>query len=341
MPSDALRLDRAQGCLVGVALGDAMGMPGELWPRAQVKAHFGWIDRFLPGPDGHFVVDGFAAGQVTDDTQQTLMLAEAILSAGGVVRADTVAQHLVAWADRVGATEGNFLGPSSARAIQKLREGADPRTTGRGGATNGAAMRIAPVGIVRSSSDLEALVDAVVEATVMSHDTNVAVAGASLVAGVISAALDAPGGPVDQDAIADRLQFGLRAAAVGLGRGEQVVAASVIERCMLAREIALSTGDDEAFLQRLYDVVGASVATPESVPAAVGLLVRGAADPYRVAVLAANLGGDTDTIGAIATGMAGAISGLSAIPADLATTLETVNGITLETMAGRLLEVRA
>ncbi|XNM60485.1 ADP-ribosylglycohydrolase [Escherichia coli] len=27
-----------------------MGMPSELWPRSRVKAHFGWIDRFLPGP---------------------------------------------------------------------------------------------------------------------------------------------------------------------------------------------------------------------------------------------------------------------------------------------------
>ncbi|MGH3748360.1 MAG: ADP-ribosylglycohydrolase family protein [Micromonosporaceae bacterium] len=339
-PPNSLILDRAQGCLVGVALGDAMGMPGELWPRARLKAHFGWIDRFLPGPDGHAVVDGFAAGQVTDDTQQTLMLAEAILAASGQVRADVIARRLVAWADRTGASEGNFLGPSSARAIQKLREGADPRATGRGGETNGAAMRIAPVGIVRSSSDVDALVDSVVEATVMSHDTSIAVAGASLVAGVISAALDAPEGPVDRDAIAARLQVGFRAATMGAARGEQVVAASVVERSLLAYEIALSGTDDEVFLDRLYDVVGASVASSESVPTAVGLLVRGGADPCRVAILAANLGGDTDTIGAIATGMAGAMSGLSAIPAHLAATLSSVNHIDPAAVAARLLQAR-
>src|SRR5699024_10960297 len=98
----------------------------ELWPRDRVRAHFTWIEDFLPGPDGHFVVDGFVAGQVTDDTQQTFMLAEAIIDGDGEVRAERVARHLVDWADRVGASEGNFLGPSSARAIEKLRSGADP-----------------------------------------------------------------------------------------------------------------------------------------------------------------------------------------------------------------------
>ncbi|WP_163541355.1 ADP-ribosylglycohydrolase family protein [Occultella kanbiaonis] len=329
-------LDRAQGCLLGVALGDAMGMPGELWPRARVLAHFGWIDHFLAGPDGHFVVDGYQAGQVTDDTQQTMMLAEAILDAGGDVRAEVVARHLVDWADRVGASEGNFLGPSSARAIGKLRDGADPRTTGSGGETNGATMRIAPVGVVRASDDLEALVDAVVEATVMSHDTDVAVAGAALVAGVISAALDAPEGA----GLDGLVETGYRAAEIGLGRGEKVVAASVIRRSEVARRIAEAATDDDSFLQELYETVGASVATSETVPAAIGLLVRGEGDPVRVAILAANLGGDTDTIGAIATGMAGAVSGASRIAPDLAGTLLSVNRIDPLGLAERLVTHR-
>lgn len=333
-------LDRAQGCLVGVALGDAMGMPGELWPRERVNAHFGWIDHFLPGPDGHFVVDGFVAGQITDDTQQTLMLAEAILDGNGEVRADVVARHLVAWADRVGASEGNFLGPPSARAIAKLRSGEDPRTTGAGGETNGAAMRIAPIGLARSSRDLPALVDAVVEATIMSHDTNVAVAGASLVAAVISSALDGPAGTVTYAALMSHLEVGFGAAELGRGRGEQVVAASVVRRSRLAVDIARAAPDDETFLAHLYDVVDASMQTAETVPAAVGLLVRGGANPVRVATLAANLGGDTDTIGAIATGMAGAISGLSAIPSSLVGTLVSVNGIDPETLARGVVGLR-
>lgn len=337
-PADR-RLDRARGALAGVALGDAFGMPGELWPRARVREHFGWIDRFLPGPDGHFVVDGFVAGQSTDDTDQTFMLADAILAADGAVDPAVVAEHLVAWADRVGASEGNFLGPSSARAIERLRAGESPFATGKGGETNGAAMRIAPVGVVAGSADLEALVDRVVGATVMSHDTDVAVSGAALVAGVISAAIDSDAEP-GPAMLREVLEVGYRAAHVGLQRGEKVVAASVVARSRLAEEIAADPGDDDAFLQRLYDVVGASVATSETVPAAVGLLVRGAGDPVRVAELAANLGGDTDTIGAIATGMAGAVSGLSAIPADLLARLVEVNRIDPVGTGERLLAVR-
>lgn len=328
-------LDRAHGCMLGVALGDAMGMPGELWPRSRVLDHFGWIDRFLAGPDGHFVVDGFVAGQVTDDTQQAYMLADAIIDGEGAVRAEVVARHLVAWADRVGASEGNFLGPSSARAIDKLRDGADPRSTGAGGETNGAAMRIAPIGIVRSASDVEALVDAVVEATVMSHDTSVAVSGAALVAGVISSALEDVDAPLEQ-----HLEAGYRAAEAGLRRGELVVAPSLVSRSRLAVEIAERAETDDEFLQSLYDTVGATVATSETVPAAVGLLARGGADPVKVAVLAANLGGDTDTIGAIATGMAGAVTGAAAIPTELSATLLEVNDIAPRDTARALLALR-
>lgn len=45
-----MKAERILGALYGQALGDAMGMPSELWPRTRVKAHFGWIDSFLPGP---------------------------------------------------------------------------------------------------------------------------------------------------------------------------------------------------------------------------------------------------------------------------------------------------
>lgn len=39
---------RILGCLYGQAIGDAMGMPSELWPKRRIINHFGWIERFLP-----------------------------------------------------------------------------------------------------------------------------------------------------------------------------------------------------------------------------------------------------------------------------------------------------
>ena len=326
-------VERAAGCLAGLALGDAMGMPGELWVPERIRNTWGWLSGFHPAPPGHQIVDGFAAGQVTDDTQQALMLARTICAAAGEVRAEDVARELVAWADRVGASEGNFLGPSSAKAIDLLRSGADPRSTGAGGETNGAAMRIAPIGIVRSTADREALVDAVVEATVMSHDTGVAISGACLVAGVVSAALEGA------DTLA-AVEFGVSAASSGRRRGQQTVAASVPARTRLAVELAGRSTSDQDFLVELYDLVGAWVTTTESVPAAVGLLVRASADPVRATELAANLGGDTDTIGAMAGAMAGALSGRASIPAATLRQLEDVNAIDPTGLAAELVALR-
>jgi ADP-ribosylglycohydrolase len=325
--------ERAAGCLAGLALGDAMGMPSELWVPERVKKTFGWLSGFHPAPPGHEIVDGFAAGQVTDDTQQAYMLAATVRDAGGEVRAEDVARELVAWADRVGASNGNFLGPSSARAIDLLRSGADPRTTGAGGDTNGAAMRIAPIGIVRRPDDLEALVDAVVEATVMSHNTGVAVSGASMVAGVVSAGIEGA-------ELNEAIEVGLRAADLGRHRGQQTVAAAVSARARLAIELAGRATSDEQFLVELYDLVGAWVTTTESVPAALGLVVRTAADPQRATELAANLGGDTDTIGAMAGAMCGALSGIEAVPAALLSTLREVNGIDPLALGIELVAVR-
>lgn len=325
--------DRAAGALAGLALGDAMGMPGELWVPERIREQWGWLSGFHPAPPGHHIVDGFVAGQVTDDTQQAFLLAATIRDARGEVHAEDVARGLVAWADRVGASEGNFLGPSSARAIDLLRSGADPRSTGSTGETNGAAMRIAPIGIVRRSDDLDALMDAVVEATVMSHHTGVAISGAGLVAGVVSAAIDGA-------ELGDAIDTGLQAARIGRQRGEQTVAASVPARTGLAIELARRATGDEEFLTELYDLVGAWVTTTESVPAAVGLLVRAEADPCRVTELAANLGGDTDTIGAIAGAMAGALRGIGAIPVDLLAVLKSVNRIDPEQLAGELVSFR-
>jgi ADP-ribosylglycohydrolase len=333
--------DRVCGSFYGVALGDAMGMPSELWPRQRVRSHFGEITGFLPGPDGHFVVDGYVAGQVTDDTQQTLMLAGAIMAENGQVVAETVAKHIVAWADRVGASEGNFLGPSSARAIEALRNGASPWETGKTGETNGASMRIAPVGILTPSDQLTLLVDRVEAASVASHHTDVAISGASLIAGAISAAIDSPLDDPEEERIETVLAAGYAAAAIGFERGERVVAGSVIAKAQLAASLARLHTSDEAFLQELYDVVGASVATTDSVPCAIGLFVRAKGNPVRSAFLAANLGGDTDTIGAITGGLCGAFSGLSVFPVEYIEKLNEVNVLGFEDVADAFVEYRS
>lgn len=69
-------------------------------------------------------------------------------------------------------------------------------------------------------------------------------------------------------------------------------------------------------IARVFDFIGTSVASQESVPAAFAVLKLAKGDAWQAAVIAANLGGDTDTIGAIAGSMAGACAGYDSLPQD-------------------------
>jgi ADP-ribosylglycohydrolase len=69
-----------------------------------------------------------------------------------------------------------------------LLAGADLAQAGRSGTTNGAAMRIAPVGVATPGGDPALLVDRVVAASMVTHNTGIALAGAAAVAGAIGGA---------------------------------------------------------------------------------------------------------------------------------------------------------
>ncbi|WP_309135009.1 ADP-ribosylglycohydrolase family protein [Cellulomonas sp.] len=327
--ADVLR-DRAHACLAGVALGDALGMPVEGWTRERIAAEHGRVDRLLPGTER-----GMPAGTVTDDTEQTLMLVDALVETGGAAQAEVVTRHLLAWVDGAGARADAVIGPSTAAALALLRAGADPRTTGRGGRTNGAAMRITPVGVVVRPDDLGALVDAVEETCVMSHHTSEALAAATAVAAVVSSALAAP-----TAGLAAHVARGLAAAEVAARRGSPAAGRGVPAALEAALDLAGAVDDDEDFLRRLDTEVGTSVAAVESVPAAFACLVRADADPWRAAVLGAGGGGDADTVASMAAGMAGAVSGLAAVPAEPLARVVAVNGLDLAAAADRLVALR-
>jgi ADP-ribosylglycohydrolase len=69
----------------------------------------------------------------------------------------------------------------------------------------------------------------------------------------------------------------------------------------------------ESASEQLYQLIGAGTSTIESVPCAIAMVELAGTDPNRCAILCANLGGDTDTIGAMATAICGALHGVSAI----------------------------
>ncbi|MDQ6774600.1 MAG: ADP-ribosylglycohydrolase family protein, partial [Candidatus Dormibacteraeota bacterium] len=163
---------RALGALYGLALGDALGMPTQELTRATALRILGPEPRLLPGPAENPISAGLPAGTITDDTEQALIIARLLLEGEGRVRPERLARELVALERRFSAAgRRDLLGPSTGRAVAAISRGEDPRRTGRAGVTNGAAMRVAPLGIAVPPTPPSRLVAAVVAAGRPTHDT--------------------------------------------------------------------------------------------------------------------------------------------------------------------------
>jgi ADP-ribosylglycohydrolase len=330
---------RAAGALYGLAIGDALGMPTESLPRPQVVARYGpLLDWFQPGAADQPLAPGLAAGTVTDDTEQALLLAGLLIEGGGRIDTAEFARRLLGWEESMRLRGSlSLLGPSTKRALAALLAGTDIAETGRYGSTNGAAMRIAPVGVATPVDDLGRLVDQVVEASRVTHNTGVALAGAAAVAAAVSAG-------VSGLAVPEAIAVAIAAASLAAGRGHWVAAADVAARIRWAAGLTagLTAGlAPEAVLDIVSTLVGTSLATQESVPAAFAILAAAPDDPWLACRLAASAGGDTDTIAAMAGAVAGACHGAAAFPAEARRTVAEVNGLRLDEVAAGLLALRA
>ena len=326
---------RAAGALYGLAIGDALGMPTQSLPRAQIVASYGpLLQSFEPAPPGHPLAAGMPAGAVTDDTEQAVLLARLIIESGGTVDPAEVGRLLLGWEESMRARGSlDLLGPSTKRALTALLAGADIEQAGRFGVTNGAAMRITPVGIATPSASLDGLVDRVVAASRATHNTGVALAGAAAVAAAVSAGLDGAG-PAEATGLA------VAAATRAARRGHWVAAADVAARISWATQLVAGLGLD-AVIETVYALVGTSLATQESVPAAFAVVAASPDDPWLACRIAASLGGDCDTIAAMAGAIGGACHGLGGFPESARATVAGVNGLRLDEIAADLEKIRA
>ncbi len=148
--------DRYQGVMLGMACGDALGGPVEFFSRETIAQKF-------PGGVTEFVGGGWLKlfpGEVTDDTQQALILARCLTENG--LELDCFAEGLIAWF----RSNPKDIGNTTRAALEALASGASPFDSGtvaltargaRGAAANGGVMRCAPVGL-RFQRDPAALV---------------------------------------------------------------------------------------------------------------------------------------------------------------------------------------
>jgi ADP-ribosylglycohydrolase len=330
----ARRTDRARGALYGLAIGDALGMPTQLLSRPQIVERWGpLLSGFEPAPPGHPIAAGMPAGAVTDDTEQAVLLARLLLASPEHVDPRELAAALVAW-ERDMAARGSLdlLGPSTRRAVDAVLAGTPPQEAGTSGDTNGAAMRVTPVGLLRPAGDLPALVGAVHAVSLVTHNTSVALAGAAAVAAAVSTGIDGGG-------TADATRAAVAAATLGARYGRWVAGADVAARIRWAAGLAAGLPAAEAAAE-IYALVGTSLATQESVPAAFAVLSAVPADPWRACLLAASLGGDCDTIAAMAGAVAGACHGVAAFPPHAVEVIDA-HGFGLAELADSLLARRS
>jgi ADP-ribosylglycohydrolase len=325
--------DRALGALTGLAVGDALGMPTQAMRRADILADYGPITGLTAAGPRQVIAAGRPAGAVTDDTEQALLLARLLIAGDGRIDPLGFAEALVDWEQSMAAKGSlDLLGPSTRAALGALAAGTPPAEAGRSGATNGAAMRIAPVGVATPPEPLAALVDAVVAASMVTHNTSVGLSAAAAVGAAVSAGI--AGG-----SRADCIEIAIAAAGLAAGRGHWVAGGQIGPRiAWVTRHLARVP--PEAWGDELDAVVGTSVAAQESVVAAFGILAV-APSAWDGVCLAASAGGDTDTMGAIVGSVAGAIDGVSAWPADTVRRVEAVNDLDLAPTAAALLRLRA
>ncbi len=328
------RFSRAYGALAGLALGDALGMPTQAMSPQQIQMVYGQVTGLVDGDKSQPYAPGMAAGSVTDDTEQALLIASLLLKGHGSglnLDASEFSQALLAWEDSmIERGSLDLLGPSTKAALERVRAGENPLRVGGEGTTNGAAMRVTPIGIAASTSDRQLFADAVWSSCQVTHATRQGFQSAALVAAAVSLGIDAGAADVT-DLLWKAVAFVRSLPERGAWSPEPDVVAATHRALKLAAQPSSS-------LEWLAGQIGTAVASAQAIPMAFALLAR---DPSPRALLqAANLGGDTDTIGAIAGAILGASLGVEVFDAYGLAQVEQVSQLDLPSVATDLLALR-
>jgi len=322
--------DRILGSLVTSGLGDAMGAATEQWRTGEIVQAHGGLLRTLAKPPIDTFSAGNEAGQVTDDTSQAYYMAQALIENDGSLTPEVWKKTLLRWAEE--SPHRTAMGPTTRLMVEAWQKGEDAshiavvgestRKLNRFGVSNGAAMRVAPVGLV-NPGDIESACQTALATCLPTHDTQIAVSGACAIAAGVADALR-PEADVFSVARAC-LEGARRGEELGKAHARWVPGPSIPLRVELAIELALKARSTEEALALLEGYIGNGVAMADSAPTAVGLFVFAGGDPLESIVGGANIGSDTDTIAAMSGALAGALKGFRAVPPDLWITLRDAN----------------
>ncbi len=302
------------GCMVGVAIGDALGKQNEGRSRYDIL-RTGFITDYCKAPAG-CPGEKLSAGQYTDDTGQMLLLARSLIECDGLDAGD-FASRIARWgADALAdPVRKELIGPSSSAAIKRLNSGTGWRESGSSIPSCGSAMRAAPVGLYYRN--LEEVETNAALSSIPTHNSSGAIAGAVAVAVGVRCAIDGMELPeIIKESSA-------RASKYDEGFGDKIV-------------LSFKMRDEEP--DKVFARLGTSYMADETLPSAFYCFSRYSEEPEKAIVEAVNAGGDTDSIACITGALCGARHGIGAFPERWINGLE--NREFIEDIAGVLYEKR-
>jgi ADP-ribosylglycohydrolase len=291
---------KAIGCLLGLAVGDAMG---DLGRSAEYRNRYGMITDLFPG------------AKSTDDTEFGLLTARALLDCGGDLTPDAV---LAAWQNHIVAQGGVFerAGKPLYGAVENIKRGMQPPLSGRDNVQNdddGAAMRVSPIGVFCAGQPERAAALARIDAEISHHADGVWAAQA-VAAAVAVAMVDGTTGEIVQAA------------------RQQIPDDSWLGR---AFDRAMAICDRAGTMHDAWEPLHTELWTPvhsmsaEAVPQVFALFRLTEGDFRQGLFWACNFGRDADSIAAICGALSGARHGAEVIPERWAQQVRTASGVSL------------
>jgi len=283
------QLKAFQGCLLGTAVGDSLGLPFEgMTPKR--------IARFQPVPLKQRFF--FGHGMISDDTEHSCMVIQALVESAGKVGIfrQNLAKRLRWWL--LGLPAG--IGLATLRSIIKLWLGASPNSSGVWSAGNGPAMRSAIIGVY-ADKDFELLASLVTASTLLTHRDPKALRGACIVAK--AAQLSANGICVQPGQCLEHFSKFVEDDN------------TLVELIELAETSAKNNESAATFCQTLGLHKGVTGYTYHTLPLVLQIWLRYPQDFRKAMEEVIVCGGDTDTAAAILGAIVGAGVGMEGIPA--------------------------
>ena len=272
---------------------------------------------------------------MTDDFSLSYFTAVELTKCKGHVTSEAAENALRIWAEYPEFI--SLAGKTTQRAVNRIT-GKELETDGteeflscnNALATDGAAMKIFPVGLI-NPGNLDKTIEEAAVMCLPTHPYNVTISSAAAVAAAVSKAME-PEATLD-----DVLEAGLYGARKGyeIGNkiGQPLAVPSVEKRMKLAIEIGKRGTSWEETMIELADVIGSGISASEAIPCAFGILAANPGDTMGAIRMSANIGNDTDTIGTMVGAMVGALYGAKTIPDKFLKTINKVNGFDLERVA--------